>query len=204
MSPETVMSTETEDDENRLGEAIAARLRAAIPDGDGADVGRRAGVPYASLREYLRGRQPKPPTLLKLARAAGVRIEWLMTGDGPMRADSAAPPGLAEAPAGYGGAPLPADALDVANLAWAIEFVEKTVDLGDAARRVPLMLSAASEFRRVQRMPPLPMFQEPVLIAALDAAEQLLRAAGQPLDAVRRVGLMLAIYDLVVANQAPR
>jgi transcriptional regulator with XRE-family HTH domain len=203
MLPETVLPTETEDAENRIAQAITARLREAIPDGDGAEVGRRAGVPYASLREYLRGRQPKPAALVAIARAAGVRLDWLMTGEGPMRADGAGPPGMAEAPAGYRAAPSPPDAIDHANLCWALDFVEKTVTV-DPARRVSVMLSAATEFRRVQRMPPLPAFEETILAAALDAAEQLLRAAEQPLDAGRRVDLMLSIYALVAGTQAPR
>jgi hypothetical protein len=66
------------------------------------------------------------------------------------------------------------------------------------------MLSAAAEFRRVQRMPPLLPFQEPVLAVALGAAEQLLRTADQPLDTGRRVDLMLSIYALVAGDQAAR
>jgi transcriptional regulator with XRE-family HTH domain len=199
MSFETVLATETDPGDNRLGVEIAARLREVIADGDAADVSRRSGVPYASLRAYMNGRQPKAAALVALARAAGVRIEWLMTGDGPVRAEMSAPAGLAEAAAGYRSASIEPDVIDVANLAWALDFVEKTAAAAPGMQRVALMLSAASEFRRVQRMPPLPPFQEPILAAALDAAEQLLRAAEQPCDPGRRVSLMLSIYGLVVA-----
>lgn len=199
MSIETVLATETDPGDIRLGAEIAARLREVIADGDAADVSRRSGVPYASLRAYMNGRQPKAAALVALARAVGVRIEWLMTGDGPVRAEMSTPAGLAEAPAGYRSASIEPDVIDVANLAWALDFVEKTGAAAPGMQRVALMLSAASEFRRVQRMPPLPPFQEPILAAALDAAEQLLRAAEQPCDPGRRVSLMLSIYGLVVA-----
>jgi hypothetical protein len=196
---ETVLQVDTDQVENRLAEAITARLNQAIPKGQAADVARRAGVPYPSLRQALLGRQTRPAALVALARAAGVRIEWLMTGDGPVRAEMSAPAGLADAPAGYRSASIAPDVIDVANLAWALDFVEKTAAAAPGMQRVALMLSAASEFRRVQRMPPLPPFQEPILAAALDAAEQLLRAAEQPCDPGRRVSLMLSIYGLVVA-----
>ena len=203
MQFETVLPTETDVRENRIADEITARLREAVPDGDAAEVSRRSDVPYASLRAYLNGRQPKPAALVAIARAAGFRLDWLMTGEGPMRADGAPPKGMAEAPAGYRAAPSPPDAIDHANLCWALDFVEKTVT-AKTAQRVSLMLSAATEFRRVQRMPPLPAFDETILAAALDAAEHLLRAAEQPLDAGRRVDLMLSIYALVAGTQAPR
>jgi hypothetical protein len=203
MPSETVLPTETDQAENRLAAGITARLHEAIPKGQAAEIARRAEIPYGSLRDALAGTQMRPTALVRLARAAGVRLDWLMTGEGPMRADGAGPPGVAEAPAGYRAAPLPPDAIDHANLCWALDFVEKTVTV-DPARRVSVMLSAATEFRRVQRMPPLPAFDETILAAALDAAEQLLRAAEQPLDAGRRVDLMLSIYALVAGTQAPR
>ena len=180
------------------------RLRAAIRRAGGnAAVAARSGIPKTTLDGYLRGGEMKLSNVVSLAQATGVRLAWLATGEGPMRPDGAPPNGMAEAPAGYRAAPLPPDAIDHANLCWALDFVEKTVTV-DPARRVSLMLSAATEFRRVQRMPPLPAFDETILAAALDAAEQLLRAAEQPLDAGRRVDLMLSIYALVAGTQAPR
>lgn len=179
------------------------RLRHAVDLAGGtAAVARLIGMPAGTLHRYRRGREMQIGAAIDIARATGVSLEWLLTGIEPMRPGEAQR-GLGEGAGSYRSTPLPTDALDEANLAWALDFVEKTVASEEAPRRVPLMLSAATEFRRVQRMPALPLFQQPVLAAALDAAEQLLRAAGQPLDAGRRVGLMLAIYHLVTTQPAP-
>ncbi len=90
---------------------LAARLKAAVREAGGNNlVAQRAGVPLSTLNSYLRGVEMKVGGLLKLAAATGVRLEWLATGQGPMRpgeglmqvggglGESAATPGLSEAP----------------------------------------------------------------------------------------------------------
>lgn len=85
MALETDAATDTDDAEKRIAAGITARLNEAILKGEAAEVARRAGVPYASLREYLNGRQMRPAVLVLLARACDVRLEWLAAGEGPMR-----------------------------------------------------------------------------------------------------------------------
>lgn len=46
---------------------------------------RLAGISQTGLRHYFLSGEPSRPHLIKLAEAAGVNIEWLVTGRGPMR-----------------------------------------------------------------------------------------------------------------------
>lgn len=52
--------------------------------GGAASLSRRSGVPLSNLNKYLRGREMKAATLVRLAEAAAVRVEWLATGRGAM------------------------------------------------------------------------------------------------------------------------
>jgi hypothetical protein len=66
---------------------LAARLKAAVRESGGNTlVAQRAGVPLSTLNSYLRGVEMKVGALVRLAAATGVRLEWLATGQGPMRA----------------------------------------------------------------------------------------------------------------------
>lgn len=53
----------------------------------------RSGVPFGTLQRYLSGGELKLSNALALARATGVRLEWLAAGEGPMSdGDLQAPP----------------------------------------------------------------------------------------------------------------
>lgn len=71
----------------RVVEAVAA-------GGKLAAVSAKSGIPPRTLGNLLAGQELKLTQLLALSRATGVRLEWLATGDGPMRA------GEAEVPSG--------------------------------------------------------------------------------------------------------
>lgn len=61
------------------------RLKEAVRAGGGnAAVATRAGMPVGTLNRYLKGRDMKASAMTALAQAAGVRLEWLATGAGPM------------------------------------------------------------------------------------------------------------------------
>jgi geranylgeranyl pyrophosphate synthase len=94
MRSETVLPADTDLMENRIATAITERLNQAVPKGQAADIARRSGVPYPSLRDALGGRQMRPAALVLLARAAGVSLEWLLTGDGAMRPGAPAAPSV--------------------------------------------------------------------------------------------------------------
>ena len=77
-------------------EARAERLRQALRQGGGNKaVSERSGVPKTTLDGYLRGGEIKLSNALALAAATGVRLEWLATGAGPMRAEQLAAAGQA-------------------------------------------------------------------------------------------------------------
>lgn len=77
----------------------ARRLREAVQSAGGPGlVARQAGLPLSTLSKYLAGREMRLPAAIALARATGVRLEWLATGEGPMRPDP--PPPAPAAPAG--------------------------------------------------------------------------------------------------------
>jgi len=79
---------------------MAFRLELAIAQAGGPSaVARRADMYPSTLHRYRAGRELPSSALVSLARAAGVRLEWLATGEGPMQGEhpvvtaSAAPPG---------------------------------------------------------------------------------------------------------------
>ena len=165
--------------------ALAARLKVAP-------------ATVANLRHG--GRVPLRSTLLAIATAAGVRLDWLMTGEGPMR-EAEPRPGFREHEQAYRAKPLPPDVWDEANLAWALGFVEKQVGQeAPAAQRVELMLSAAAEFRRMQGMPPLPELDIDLLARSLEMAETLLLAVRKPLADGARISRMLRIYAIATGD----
>lgn len=58
---------------------------------------RKASISTAGLRKYLSGGEPTRPVLIAIATAAGVNVEWLATGKGPMRpSDLPKPPTASE------------------------------------------------------------------------------------------------------------
>lgn len=50
------------------------------------------GVSEGSIRQYLNGTIPRMDKVVQIAKAAQVRLEWLATGEGPMRVDMQANP----------------------------------------------------------------------------------------------------------------
>jgi transcriptional regulator with XRE-family HTH domain len=89
---------ETVRDLNR--KAIAERLRLAISE-TGLTLDRfatDAGVSVSGLKKWLSGvSDPAFGSIVDAARVAGVRLDWLATGKGPMRDDDAARPASPEA-----------------------------------------------------------------------------------------------------------
>lgn len=69
------------------------RLREAVRLGGGQTaVSARSGVKMRSLSNYLSGRNDmKGPTIVALADACGVTVEWLAAGRGPMRPTDSPP-----------------------------------------------------------------------------------------------------------------
>lgn len=73
----------------------AERVRAVVKSlGGNRQAVRKTGVPLSTLGGYMAGGEMKLSNVVALAQAAGVRLEWLATGEGPMHAAEA---GLLEA-----------------------------------------------------------------------------------------------------------
>ncbi len=72
----------TEDRVERLREAIKLV-------GSAREAARLSGLPYGTLQGYIRGGELKLSNAASLARATGVRLEWLANGSGPMQGEEA-------------------------------------------------------------------------------------------------------------------
>lgn len=79
---------------------VGTRLRHAL-DTMGLKINEaaeRAGIPYRSMQNYLRGeREPGAEALASINEQLGISIDWLLTGTGPMRRSSK-PEGAALSP----------------------------------------------------------------------------------------------------------
>lgn len=64
--------------------AFTLRLRTALGDRSPAWLSRASGVKDASVRKYLAGGHPTVLPAIRLANALGVRLDWLLTGQGAM------------------------------------------------------------------------------------------------------------------------
>lgn len=65
---------------------FAERIRTVIGERSVLSFARDAGVDEKSLRKYMLGEtEPSLGAVIKIAHAAHVRVEWLTTGEGPMR-----------------------------------------------------------------------------------------------------------------------
>jgi transcriptional regulator with XRE-family HTH domain len=61
------------------------RLRRALNGETLRAFARRTGIPHSTLRRYESGTQPSLDKAVEIAAALRVRLEWLATGEGPMR-----------------------------------------------------------------------------------------------------------------------
>jgi transcriptional regulator with XRE-family HTH domain len=69
---------------------LSERIKALrLPGETQAQFADRLGTTQASISRYLNGRHPDRATLIKIAKATSVRLDWLLTGEGPMAADKA-------------------------------------------------------------------------------------------------------------------
>jgi transcriptional regulator with XRE-family HTH domain len=63
---------------------LAERIKALrLPGETQAMFAERLNTTQASISRYLNGRQPDRETLIKVAKHAGVSLDWLLTGQGP-------------------------------------------------------------------------------------------------------------------------
>jgi transcriptional regulator with XRE-family HTH domain len=103
-------------------DAFSDRLREAIDGRSLRSFGADCGLSEGALRKYLAEKsEPGMSALVSMARTADVRIEWLATGDGPMR------------PGDHDGAPrYSADPLDEEVMGY---IIEKTLEVFEKDKR---------------------------------------------------------------------
>jgi len=69
--------------------AFSERVRSVIGKNSMRSFAKKAGVHPASISQYLTGKtEPTRPTLIAIAEAVGVSVEWLATGRGPKHPDT--------------------------------------------------------------------------------------------------------------------
>lgn len=69
-------------------EEFAERFNSLVSRfGTQAALARAAGLHPGTIQKYASGGEPLRPALVAIARAAGVSVEWLATGEGPMRSE---------------------------------------------------------------------------------------------------------------------
>lgn len=78
-------------DSDEESDTLASRIRKCIGDESVSAFSRRCGMPEATIRSYLDGKKPVYDKLARIADAAGVSLEWLATGRGPMRREASKP-----------------------------------------------------------------------------------------------------------------
>lgn len=187
---------ETKSDTKARAERLRQAIRAA---GGNTAIAHRSGVPKSTIDGYLQGGEMKVGNAIALAGATGVRLDWLVTGEGPMREEEAAeaPGDLQERGGGYLPVPGPPDEWDVASLTAALDEVESHLEPATPAlARIGLALGHARLFRKAHRMPQLREFLPELLAACLAAAEQVLPAAKPDASTADRVTMALSIYML--------
>lgn len=64
---------------------LDTRIREAMGDNSARSIARKAGISDSTLRSILAGSRPTVDNLVALARALGVTLEWLATGDDSRR-----------------------------------------------------------------------------------------------------------------------
>lgn len=69
---------------------LAERIREIIGSESVRSFANRAGVNNSTLRSVLNGTSPTAETLLFIAKAAGVSVDWLLTGEGERTRDGLA------------------------------------------------------------------------------------------------------------------
>jgi transcriptional regulator with XRE-family HTH domain len=112
---------------------LAIRLRqCAQLAGSGDELARKASVPRRTLETYLSGdAEPKASRLFALARAVGVSLDWLATGEGPMMLSDRAGKGRGLGVIEGGGRPAE---IDAELLGWCVQALEEFLQ----SRRAPL------------------------------------------------------------------
>lgn len=67
---------------------LATRLRFALGRESVNSFAQRCGIAESGVRKYLTGSEPGAAKAAAMAKALGVRLDWLVSGEEPMRMDA--------------------------------------------------------------------------------------------------------------------
>lgn len=73
--------------EARTLRGLADRIAHLISGSSANAFAQKCEMSEGSIRQYLSGSIPRMDKVVTMARVAGVRLEWLATGEGPMQAE---------------------------------------------------------------------------------------------------------------------
>lgn len=106
------------DNEGSVNETLQDRLLTAVGDRSYKRIGDMTNTHPETVRRYLSGHAPSVDFVSRLAQAAGLNLNWILSGRGPMRLAQIKPQALKEA-----------NATDLlTHVALAIENLESKVD----------------------------------------------------------------------------
>lgn len=71
----------------RVSGGLADRIARLISGTSANAFAQKCEMSEGSIRQYLSGSIPRMDKVVTMARVAGVRLEWLATGEGPMHAE---------------------------------------------------------------------------------------------------------------------
>lgn len=87
-SQPTSLPRAIDEDLDRIKNEFGDRLRQAFDGATNAEIARRCDTTRAVIKEYVDGnRLPMAELLLRMRRATGVSIDWLLTGRGSRRVE---------------------------------------------------------------------------------------------------------------------
>jgi phage repressor protein C with HTH and peptisase S24 domain len=113
------------------GTDFAARLKLVLKDEPLLSFAKRSRVGEGSLRQYLKGAEPGLDKVIAIAKAAGVSVAWLATGEGSMEQVAGASAGLSD------------------RLRICVRNAGTLTSLADSAGIKSIILSAYIEGRRI-------------------------------------------------------
>ena len=217
------MVTDTEpplDDEGASG--FAARLEQAIGEHSVRSFANRAGLSEGVVRKYLRhASYPTLDRLISLARAGGVRVAWLATGEGPQAALDGDQAALLQAFGAYWRRTAPADSFFSAAHRFAADYnrgadgIQLIPDITEVRVNELFELAKVARETEMDAGLTVPQQTEPdnnagsgrldpeLLQTVLRTVEQILEESGQSAPPEKKAEIATAVYDLYTDTGRP-
>lgn len=139
-------------------------------------------MPISTLVRLRDGQEPKLSQAVRLSEGFGIRLEWLATGEGPMR---------------VGEEPAALRYIDFENLAAGLEIAEELQPEAPAEARISAALRAAARIRKRQQDGTATPVDAQLLGGCLQMIETLF---GRDRPVIRRLRPAVGAYELMMAD----